>query len=99
MGIQPRDMERLTPYELYLMKEGYQERIEDDHENANFIAYTNYVSVFASQGISVVTYEEWLKPQQQIIAAETGQDNYDPRGRQISKEEKKRREALMNSIP
>ena len=62
MGIQPSELIDLTPYELNLLKEGFQKKLEDDMLRSKFVAYITYASITASVGGTPVPYEEWDQP-------------------------------------
>lgn len=89
----------LTPYELNLLNEGYQERLEDAFTNADFIAYTTYASVFRSQGIEVKDRADWLKQVEEGDTKEVDPDKPVPTAVEIDAEYKRQQEALMNAMP
>lgn len=77
-----------------LLKEGYQQRLDDDMGRSKFVAYVTYASITAANGVQPRTFEEWESPgDTESEPEETLRDS-----REVDVEYKLAMEAAMNRL-
>ncbi|MCE7071988.1 hypothetical protein LZG74_16855 [Dyadobacter sp. CY327] len=97
-------MKHLTPYEMNLMRSGYNKRLEDERELGRFQAWTNYVTLVSINGGTPAGFDEWMNPKSSSDD-ETGHESAKSKSlaikkaRKISAKKKAALEAQMNAIP
>ncbi|MCF2443655.1 hypothetical protein L0657_06780 [Dyadobacter sp. CY345] len=89
MGIQPSELNDLTPYEFNLMREGYHKNMESLWDIAKFQAWVVYASGCSAAGQTPKPIDQWLEKSPDV-------PSNTPREQEIDADYKAEMEAKMN---